>query len=160
MAGSLNQVELIGNLGADPDIRTFPDGGKVATLSIATSETWRDRSSGEVRERTEWHRVNIRNSGLVGVVERFLAKGGKVYISGQLETRKWQDQNGQDRYSTEVVVKGYSGKLLLLGGNNSQGGHPDNNASGSRSGGQVGGFQSQPQTGGHFRDEMDDDIPF
>ncbi len=109
MAGSLNKVMLVGNLGADPEIRSFQNGGKVANLRIATSETWKDRNTGERQERTEWHTVAIFSEGLVGVVERFLRKGSKVYLEGKLQTRKWQDQSGQDRYSTEVVLQGFDG---------------------------------------------------
>ena len=116
MAGSLNKVMLIGNLGADPEIRSFQNGGKVANLRIATSETWKDRNTGERQERTEWHTVAIFSEGLVNVVERFLKKGSKVYIEGKLQTRKWQDQNGQDRYSTEVVLRGFDGTLTMLDG--------------------------------------------
>ena len=116
MAGSLNKVMLIGNLGADPEIRSFQNGGKVANLRIATSETWKDRNTGERQERTEWHTVAIFSEGLVGVVERFLRKGSKVYIEGQLQTRKWQDQSGNDRYSTEVVIRGMNGTLTMLDG--------------------------------------------
>lgn len=116
MAGSLNKVMLIGNLGADPEIRSFQNGGKVANLRIATSETWKDKNTGERQERTEWHTVAIFSEGLVGVVERFLRKGSKVYIEGQLATRKWQDQSGNDRYSTEVVLRGMNGSLTMLDG--------------------------------------------
>ena len=129
MAGSLNKVMLIGNLGADPEIRSFQNGGKVANLRIATSETWKDRNTGERQERTEWHTVAIFSEGLVGVVERYLKKGSKVYVEGQLQTRKWQDQNGQDRYSTEVVLRPFTGNLTLLDGRggdsgNAGGWHP------------------------------------
>ena len=113
---SVNKVILIGNLGQDPEIRSFANGGKVANLSVATSEKWKDKSTGECRERTEWHRVAIMSEGLVNVVERYLKKGSKVYIEGQLETRKWQDQSGQDRYSTEVVLRGFGGALQMLDG--------------------------------------------
>ena len=126
MAGSLNKVMLIGNLGADPEIRSFQNGGKVANLRIATSETWKDRNTGERQERTEWHTVAIFSEGLVGVVERFLRKGSKVYIEGQLQTRKWQDQSGNDRYTTEVVLQGLGSVLTMLdgapGGGGGQGG--------------------------------------
>ncbi|MEM6584524.1 MAG: single-stranded DNA-binding protein, partial [Pseudomonadota bacterium] len=114
MAGSLNKVMLIGNLGADPEIRSFQNGGRVANLRIATSENWKDRNTGERREKTEWHTVAIFSEGLVGVVERYVKKGSKVFIEGQLETRKWQDQSGQDRYSTEVVLRPYRSELTLL----------------------------------------------
>jgi single-strand DNA-binding protein len=119
---SLNKVMLIGNLGADPEIRSFQNGGKVANLRLATSESWKDKSTGEKRERTEWHTVAIFNDGLVGVVERFLKKGSKVYIEGQLQTRKWQDKDGADRYSTEVVLQGFGGTLVMLDGAKSSGG--------------------------------------
>lgn len=122
MAGSVNKVILIGNLGRDPEIRTFQNGGKVANLRIATSEQWKDRNSGERRERTEWHSVAVMSEGLVNVVERFLKKGSKVYVEGQLETRKWQDQSGQDRYTTEVVLRGFNGTLQMLDGRGEGGG--------------------------------------
>ena len=141
MAGSLNKVMLIGNLGADPEIRSFQNGGKVANLRIATSETWKDRNTGERQERTEWHTVAIFSEGLVGVVERFLRKGSKVYIEGQLQTRKWQDQSGNDRYSTEVVIRGMNGSLTMLDG--AQGG-----SGGGGGGGQRGGGSSWDQGGG------------
>ncbi|KUO55502.1 MAG: single-stranded DNA-binding protein, partial [Sphingomonadales bacterium BRH_c3] len=137
MAGSLNKVMLIGNLGADPEIRTFQNGGKVANLRIATSETWKDRNTGERQERTEWHNVAIFSEGLVGVVERYLKKGSKVYVEGQLQTRKWQDQSGQDRYTTEVVIRGMNGGLTMLDGasGGGGGGGGSNYGGGSRSGG-------------------------
>jgi single-strand DNA-binding protein len=118
MAGSLNKVTLIGNLGADPEIRSFQNGGKVANLRLATSENWKDRNTGERRERTEWHTVAVFSEGLVNVCESYLRKGSKVYIEGQLQTRKWQDQSGNDRYSTEVVLQGYGGTLTMLDGRN------------------------------------------
>ena len=114
MAGSVNKVILVGNLGRDPEIRSTNDGTKIANLSLATSESWRDRNSGERRERTEWHRVVIFNERLVDVVERFLKKGSKIYIEGQLQTRKWTDQSGQDRYTTEVVLQRYRGEMTML----------------------------------------------
>ena len=113
---SLNKVMIIGNLGRDPEIRSFSNGGKMANLRIATSETWKDKTTGEKKERTEWHTVSIMNEGLVGVVERYLKKGSKVYIEGQLETRKWQDQSGADKYSTEIVLRGFGGTLQMLDG--------------------------------------------
>ncbi|ODT00783.1 MAG: single-stranded DNA-binding protein [Erythrobacter sp. SCN 62-14] len=178
MAGSLNKVMLIGNLGADPEIRTFSNGGKVANLRIATSETWKDRNTGERQERTQWHTVAIFNEGLVGVAERYLKKGSKVFVEGQLETRKWQDQSGQDRYSTEVVLRPYSGNLTMLdsagaggmGGGGRSGGGGYGGGSGGGSGGsygggaagggwnQGGGGQSDGPGGGY--DDLDDDIPF
>ena len=169
MAGSLNKVMLIGNLGADPEIRSFQNGGRVANLRIATSETWKDRNTGERQERTEWHTVAIFSEGLVGVVERYLKKGSKVYVEGQLQTRKWQDQNGQDRYSTEVVIRGLGGTLTMLDGASGSGG------GGQRSGGwnqgsaqQAGGGDDWRQgssggggsDGGSNYDDLDDDIPF
>ncbi|MEM9086547.1 MAG: single-stranded DNA-binding protein [Pseudomonadota bacterium] len=169
MAGSLNKVMLIGNLGADPEIRSFQNGGKVANLRIATSENWKDRNTGERREKTEWHTVAIFSEGLVGVVERYVKKGSKVFIEGQLETRKWQDQNGQDRYSTEVVIRNYGGTLTMLdgrsdggggggygggGGGQSGGWNQGGGGSGSSSGGGSGGA-----AGGGY-DDLDDDIPF
>lgn len=116
MAGSVNKVILIGNLGRDPEVRSFPSGGKVVNLRIATSETWKDRNTGERKERTEWHSVAIFSEPLGRIAEQYLKKGSTVYIEGQLETRKWQDQSGQDRYSTEIVLRPYSGNLTLLGG--------------------------------------------
>jgi single-strand DNA-binding protein len=116
MAGSLNKVMLIGNLGADPEIRSFQNGGRVANLRIATSESWKDKATGERKERTEWHTVAVMNDVLVGVVEQYLRKGSKVYVEGQLQTRKWADQSGNDRYSTEVVLRGFGGTLLMLDG--------------------------------------------
>jgi single stranded DNA-binding protein len=114
MSGSLNKVQLIGHLGKDPEIRSFQNGGKAASFSLATSESWKDKETGERKERTEWHRISITNDGLVGVVEKYLKKGAKVYIEGQLETRKWTDKEGAERYSTEVVLRPYAGELLML----------------------------------------------
>jgi single-strand DNA-binding protein len=173
MAGSLNKVMLIGNLGADPEIRSFQNGGKVANLRIATSETWKDRQTGERKEKTEWHTVAIFSEGLVSVVERYLKKGSKVFVEGKLQTRKWQDQNGQDRYSTEIVIQGLGGTLTMLdgaqggagGGMGGGGGGARGGASGGSwdqgggapgGGGSSGGFG---QTGGGY-DDLDDDIPF
>ena len=167
MAGSLNKVMLIGNLGADPEIRSFQNGGKVANLRIATSENWKDRQTGERKEKTEWHTVAIFSEGLIGVVERFLKKGSKVYLEGKLQTRKWQDQNGQDRYSTEVVLQGPNAVMTMLDGAQGGGG-------GQRSGGwQQGGGGQQSGGGDDWRsgggsgsgggsnyDDLDDDIPF
>ncbi|MYL97050.1 single-stranded DNA-binding protein [Novosphingobium sp. FGD1] len=119
---SVNKVILVGNLGADPEVKSFQNGGQIATLRMATSESWKDRATGERKERTEWHSVVLQGEGLANVAERFLRKGSKVYIEGQLRTRKWQDQNGNDRYSTEVVVAGMAGKLVMLDGANSDGG--------------------------------------
>lgn len=167
MVGSLNKVMLIGNLGADPEIRSFQNGGKVANLRIATSETWKDRNTGERQERTEWHNVAIFSEGLVNVVERYLKKGSKVYVEGKLQTRKWQDQNGQDRYTTEVVLRGFDGTLTMLdgaggGGGGSGGGY---SGGGGQGGGGFGGGGNQGggsggQGGGSNYDDLDDDIPF
>lgn len=170
MAGSLNKVMLIGNLGADPEIRSFQNGGKVANLRIATSETWKDRNTGERQERTEWHTVAIFSEGLINVVENYLKKGSKVYVEGQLQTRKWQDQQGNDRYSTEVVLRGYNGTLTMLdgagggggGGNRSSGGGYGGGQGGGGFGGgnQGGGSGGQGAGGGSNYDDLDDDIPF
>merc|ERR1711916_70686 len=122
MAGSVNKVILVGNLGRDPEIRSMNSGGSIANLSVATSESWRDRNSGERKEKAEWHRVVIFSEGLVKIAEQYLRKGSTVYIEGQLETRKWQDQNGQDKYSTEVVLRNFNSTLTMLGGRDSQGG--------------------------------------
>jgi single-strand DNA-binding protein len=164
MAGSVNKVILIGNLGRDPEVRTFQNGGKVCNLRIATSETWKDRNTGERREKTEWHSVAIFNEGLVRVAEQYLRKGSKVYIEGQLQTRKWQDQSGQDRYSTEVVLQGFGSTLTMLDGRNEGGG-----GGGSYSGG-GGGYNDDrggppddrggPAGGFAGGGDMDDEIPF
>jgi len=154
MAGSLNKVMLIGNLGADPEVRSFQNGGKVCNLRVATTETW--KQDGEKHERTEWHTVAIFSEGLVGVAERFLRKGSKVYIEGQLQTRKWQDQSGNDRYSTEVVLRGLNGTLTMLDGKSSEGGQGS-----SQSGGGFGSTgPSNNRGGGSNYDDLDDDIPF
>lgn len=152
MAGSVNKVILVGNLGQDPEVRSFQNGGKVVNLRIATSETWKDKA-GERQERTQWHSVAIFAEGLAGIAERFLKKGSKVYIEGQLETRKWQDQNGVDRYSTEVVLRPYNGNLTLLDGRPA--------GAGARSGGDEGTY-SAPQGGQQpsGSTQQDDEIPF
>lgn len=164
MAGSVNKVILVGNLGADPEVRTFQNGGKVCNLRVATSERWRDKNTGENRERTEWHTVAIFNDRLADLAQQYLRKGSKVYLEGQLETRKWQDQSGQDRYSTEVVLRPYKGEMTFLDSPGGQGG-----GGGGYGGGQGGGggysrgddygggapAPSGPPSGG-----MDDDIPF
>jgi single-strand DNA-binding protein len=152
MAGSVNKVILIGNLGADPEVRTFPNGGKVCNLSLATSEQWRDKQTGERRERTEWHRVAIYSEPLVGVAERFLKKGSKVYVEGQLETRKWQDQSGQDRYTTEIALRPYRSERTMLDGRGEGSGGGDY---GDRS---QGSQQSSPS--GSRSMDLDDEIPF
>ena len=172
MAGSLNKVMLIGNLGADPEVRSFQNGGKVCNLRIATSETWKDRNTGERQERTEWHTVAIFSEGLVNVAENYLKKGSKVYIEGQLQTRKWQDQSGNDRYSTEVVLRGFNGTLTMLdgrgdgggmggGGGRSGGGYGSGGGQcgGWNQGGGGGGASGGSQGGGGY-DDLDDDIPF
>jgi single-strand DNA-binding protein len=177
MAGSLNKVMLIGNLGKDPEVRTFANGGKVCNFSIATSESWKDRNTGERQEKTEWHNVAIFNEGLAGVAERFLKKGSKVYIEGQLQTRKWTDQNGQDRYTTEVVLRGPNSVMTMLDGAPGGGGGGGGGGSyggGGRSGGGSGGGWDQGGGGGGSSggggfgggapsggyDDLDDDIPF
>ncbi|WP_425046538.1 single-stranded DNA-binding protein [Primorskyibacter sp. S87] len=144
MAGSVNKVILIGNLGRDPEVRSFQNGGKVCNLRIATSETWKDRNTGERRERTEWHSVAIFSEGLVRVAEQYLRKGSKVYLEGKLQTRKWQDQSGQDRYSTEVVLQGFDATLVMLDGRDGGGG----GGYGGQSGGGYGGQQDDPYGGG------------
>jgi len=190
MAGSLNKVMLIGNLGTDPEIKSFQNGGRIANLRIATSESWKDRQTGERKERTEWHSVVIQSDGLVGVVERFLRKGSKVYIEGQLRTRKWQDQSGNDRYTTEISVGGMGGVMTMLdgaqgGGNRGGGGGGGGgggdwggssggggsgggwNQGGGSSGGSGGGWNQGGGSGGSSGgssgggyDDLDDDRPF
>ncbi|MBR9864586.1 MAG: single-stranded DNA-binding protein [Rhodobacteraceae bacterium] len=173
MAGSLNKVMLIGNLGRDPEVRSFPNGGKVCNLRIATSERWRDKNTGENRERTEWHQVSIFSEGLIRVCEQYLRKGSKVFVEGQLQTRKWQDQSGNDRYSTEVVLQGFNGTLTMLdgrdgaggGGGGSQGGGYDQGGGGGYGGGydQGGGYGGGSQGGGSHgggNSDLDDEIPF
>ncbi len=178
MAGSVNKVILIGNLGRDPEVRSFQNGGKVVNLRIATSETWRDRSTGERKERTEWHTVAIYNENLAKIAEQYLKKGSTVYIEGALETRKWQDQSGADRYSTEVVLRQFRGELTLLGGRGEGGGggggYDDRGyddygsgqgggggrASGGGGGGGGGGYGGGGGGGGGGRPDMDDEIPF
>ena len=189
MAGSVNKVILVGNLGRDPESRSFQNGGKVVELRIATSESWKDKSSGERKEKTEWHTVKVFNEGLANVAERFLRKGSKVYIEGALTTRKWQDQQGQDRYSTEVVLQGFNSVLTMLdgpnggqgggggggrdfgggddfgGGSSSGGGYGGGGGGGGRSGGAPsgGGARSGGSgfgQGGGFADDLDDDVPF
>lgn len=155
MAGSVNKVILIGNLGADPEIRHTQDGRPIANLRIATSESWRDRNTGERKERTEWHRVVIFNEGLCKIVEQYLKKGSKVYIEGQLQTRKWTDQSGQERYSTEVVLQGFNSSLTML---DSRSGGGD--FGGSSGGGYDNGNNGGGQGGGNFNQDLDDEIPF
>jgi single-strand DNA-binding protein len=157
MAGSVNKVILIGNLGRDPEVRSFQNGGRVCNLNLATSERWRDKQSGEMRERTEWHRVAIFNENLVKIAEQYLRKGSNVYVEGQLETRKWQDQNGQERYTTEIVLRPYRGELTLLGGRGEGGG-----MGGSMGGGSMGGGPRDDGPGdrGGYANDLDDEIPF
>ena len=173
MAGSVNKVILIGNLGQDPEVRYMPNGGAVCNITVATSETWKDKNTGERQERTEWHTVSIFSEGLINVVERFLRKGSKVYVEGQLQTRKWQDQQGNDRYSTEIVLRGFNGTLTMLdgrgeggggggqrgGGNWNQGGGGGGQSGGGFGGGQGGGNQGGSGGGSNY-DDLDDDIPF
>ncbi|SEK93525.1 single-stranded DNA-binding protein [Roseovarius nanhaiticus] len=175
MAGSVNKVIIIGNLGRDPEVRTFQNGGKVCNLRIATSETWKDKSTGERRERTEWHSVAIFSEPLARVAEQYLKKGSKVYIEGQLETRKWQDQSGQDRYSTEVVLRPYTSTLTMLdgrgeGGGGSGGGGYSGAGGGGYGGGNDGGYGGPDDRGGSSGGgggggsapsrDFDDEIPF
>ena len=183
MAGSVNKVILIGNLGRDPEVRTFGNGGKVCNLRIATSENWKDKNTGERREKTEWHSVAIFNDGLVRIAEQYLKKGSKVYIEGALQTRKYQAQDGTDRYSTEVVLQGFGGTLTMLdgrgegGGQGSggydggqgggggydggdQGGYGGGNQGGGSYGGGNSGGNSGGSSGGGGRSDMDDEIPF
>jgi single-strand DNA-binding protein len=162
MAGSVNKVILIGNLGADPEIRRTQDGRPIANLRVATSESWRDKNTGERKEKTEWHRVVIFNEGLCKIAEQYLKKGSKVYLEGALQTRKWQDKDGQDKYSTEVVLQGFNSQLTMLDGRGGGGG--------SAEAGEGGDFGSPGPTasrrpaaaaaGGGRRDDMDDEIPF
>ncbi|WP_267348109.1 single-stranded DNA-binding protein [Sphingomonas sp. GM_Shp_2] len=156
---SVNKVILVGNLGRDPESRSFQNGGKVVNLRIATSETWKDRNSGERKEKTEWHSVSILNEGLANVAERYLRKGSKVYVEGKLQTRKWQDQSGNDRYSTEIVLQGFQAQLVMLDGpgNGQENGQRDGAGRGARSGGSAG--RPGGSTGG-FADDLDDDVPF
>lgn len=175
MAGSVNKVIIVGNLGRDPEVRSFQNGGKVCNLRIATSENWKDRNTGERRERTEWHSVAIFSEPLARIAEQYLRKGSKVYIEGQLETRKWQDQSGQDRYTTEVVLRPYRGELTLLDGRNDSGGGGGGYGGGSSGGGGGyddrgygggggGGYDSGPSQGGGGggapNRDLDDEIPF
>ena len=182
MPGSVNKVILVGNLGRDPEARSFQNGGKVVELRIATSESWKDRSSGERREKTEWHTVKVFNEGLANTAERFLRKGAKVYLEGALQTRKWQDQQGQDRYSTEIVLQGFNATLVMLdgrgeggggdrggGGGGGWGGEDEGRNSsfagsgsrdsgeGSRGGGSGGSGGGRPPA---FDSDLDDDVPF
>ncbi|MGR3546901.1 MAG: single-stranded DNA-binding protein [Roseovarius sp.] len=167
MSGSVNKVILIGNLGRDPEVRTFQNGGKVCNLRIATSETWKDRNTGERRERTEWHTVAIFSEGLVRVAEQYLRKGSKVYLEGMLQTRKWQDQSGQDKYSTEIVLQGFDSTLVMLdgrgeGGSTGGGGGSYGSGQGQGYGNDYGNdYGGAPASGGGRPSrDMDDEIPF
>jgi single-strand DNA-binding protein len=176
MTGSVNKVILVGNLGADPEVKSFQNGGRICNLRIATSEDWKDKQTGEKKERTEWHTVVLQSDGLVSVAERFLRKGSKVYLEGQLRTRKWQDQSGNDRYSTEVSLGGYDAKLVMLdgakggqggGGGNDGGWGAGGGGSSGGGGGQSGGGNNNNWQGGSsgfggggFNDDLDDDVPF
>lgn len=158
MSGAVNKVILVGNLGRDPESRSFSNGGKVVELRVATSETWKDRNSGERKERTEWHTVKLFSEGLANVAERYLRKGSKVYLEGQLQTRKWQDQSGADRYSTEIVLQGFDAKLVMLDGptaGDAGASSADNRQAGSRS--SAGNVESQ---GYADPADLDDDVPF
>ncbi|CAA9520546.1 MAG: Single-stranded DNA-binding protein [uncultured Sphingomonadaceae bacterium] len=172
MAGSVNKVILVGNLGKDPEAKSFQNGGKIVNLRIATSESWKDRNSGERKEQTEWHQVVIRDDRLCDVAERFLRKGSKVYIEGQIQTRKWQDNQGQDRYTTEVVVPRFGGVLTMLdgrseggGGGRDFGGGGDDEVGGGRGGnsfggGGFGGAKTGSRPAPAFDSDLDDDVPF
>jgi len=179
MSGSVNKVILIGNLGADPEVRSFQNGGKVANLRLATTENWKDRNTGEKQERTDWHTVAIFGEGLVGVAERFLRKGSKIYVEGQLRTRKWADKDGNDRYTTEVVLQGPGAVMTMLdgkpggggggggGGGDYGGGGGARSSGGGSSGGGSGGARgfndggsSSGWGGGGFDDDLNDDVPF
>ena len=172
MAGSVNKVILVGNLGKDPESRSFANGGKVVSFSVATSENWKDKSSGDRKEKTEWHNVSIFSEGLARVAEQYLKKGSKVYLEGQLETRKWQDQSGNDRYTTDVVLRNFNSSMVLLdgreggggggGGGSRGGGYGDEFGGGGSSFGGGGGNarpQSRPQPTA-FDTDLDDDVPF
>ena len=172
MAGSVNKVILVGNLGRDPESRSFQNGGKVVELRIATSETWKDKATGERKEKTEWHTVKLFNEGLANTAERFLRKGSKVYIEGALQTRKWQDQSGADKYSTEIVLQGFNGSMVMLdgpgggagGGGGSRGGGDEYGSGGgggfSGGGQRSGGGGGGGRPGGAFDSDLDDDVPF
>jgi single-strand DNA-binding protein len=166
MAGSVNKVILIGNLGADPDIRRMQDGRPIVNLSLATSETWRDRNTGDRRERTEWHRVVIFSEGLAKIAEQYLKKGSKIYVEGQLQTRSWEDQSGQKRYSTEVVLQGFNSALTMLDGRSDGGGGRYEDRGAGAGGGDADrgrGGGEPPDRGGGGRsasEDIDDEIPF
>jgi single-strand DNA-binding protein len=167
VAGSLNKVMLIGNVGKDPEVRSFANGGKVCSFSLATSENWKDKTSGERREKTDWHNISIFNENLVRIVEQYVKKGSKLYIEGALQTRKWQDQSGADRYTTEVVLQNFNGTLVLLDGRSEGGGgargggaggyNQDDGGGFGGGGGSRGGGASRPSA---FDSDLDDDVPF
>jgi single-strand DNA-binding protein len=161
MAGSVNKVILVGNLGKDPEVRSMNNGGEVVSFSVATSENWNDKASGERKEKTEWHNVVIFNENLGRIAKQYLRKGSSVYVEGQLQTRKWADQNGNDRYTTEVVLQRFRGELTLLGGRGEGGGQSGGSRDWGGDGGssQFGGGGSAPK-GGAFDSDLDDDVPF
>ena len=160
MAGSVNKVILIGNLGRDPETRTMQDGNPVVNMSIATSETWRDRNSGERRERTEWHRVVIFNEKLAEIAQKYLRKGSTIYIEGQLQTRKWTDQSGQEKYSTEVVLQRFRGELTMLGGRGDSGGGGDSMGGDYGGSNEMAAPAAAPDAIGGGGGDLDDEIPF
>lgn len=160
MAGSVNKVILVGNVGKDPEVRQFQNGGQVCSFSIATSENWKDKNTGERREKTEWHRISVFSEGLIRVVQSYVKKGSKLYIEGQLETRKWQDQNGQDRYSTEVVLRGFGATLTMLDSRNGGdgGGYAQESVAYGNQG--QGGPRQMDGPAQDFSQDFDDEIPF
>jgi len=164
MAGSLNKVTIIGNLGKDPEIRSFQNGGRVASFSVATSESWKDKQSGEKKERTEWHRISVMNEALVGVVEKYVRKGTKIYLEGQLETRKWTDKDGAEKYTTEIVLRQYRGELILLDRSGSGAGQGNDNYGQDSMGYQATGTGGSGSLGGGtsaaIPSDFDDEIPF
>ena len=162
VAGSVNKVILVGNLGRDPEVRAMQSGDKVVNLSIATSENWKDKSTGERRERTEWHRVVVFNQGIANVCERYLKKGSKVYVEGQLETRKWTDKDGVEKYSTEVVLRPFRGELTMLDSRGSEGGFAGSSGGGGRSFGDSGdsSFGGDSASRAPMVEELEDEIPF
>ena len=160
MAGSVNKVILVGNVGKDPEVRQFQNGGQVCSFSLATSENWKDKNTGERREKTEWHRISVFSEGLIRVVQSYVKKGSKLYIEGQLETRKWQDQNGQDRYSTEVVLRGFGATLTMLDGRNSEGGGGYAQESVAYGNQGQGGPRQMEGPAQDFSQDFDDEIPF
>ncbi|MEL6324211.1 MAG: single-stranded DNA-binding protein [Pseudomonadota bacterium] len=162
MAGSVNKVILVGNVGQDPEVRQFQNGGQVCNFSLATSENWKDKNTGERREKTEWHRIAVFNEGLIRVIQSYVKKGSKLYIEGQLETRKWQDQSGQDRYTTEVVLRGYGGNLTMLDSrSDSMGGGRSYDQGSVAYGNQgQGGPRQMEGPAQDFSQDLDDEIPF